>query len=264
MTTNRSAEKLISSLSKIFEEQGPIDDAKSTPRYIQLANWIRHLISDSYWVGGDALPPERELALTTGLSRITIRKALELLSKEGLLQQRQGSGTYVHSPEMRIEQPLSALSSFSNDMESIGRTPSVKWITRDIRFPSPTESMILGMSPDEKILRLHRLRLAEGQPLAIELAVVPVSIIPELDQIGNSLYDALKAVNCMPEKALQRMRACCVPRFEAEHLNCAEGDPVLYIERVSHLGTGKAVEYTRSYYRGDRYDFLVELNVPNE
>lgn len=249
-------------IANIFLDQVPIDDKNPTPRYIQLANWIRTLIMDGSWKAGDALPSERSIVAATNLSRVTIRKALELLVREGLLQQRHGSGTYVNDEGDRIEQSLGVLTGFSEDMVSLGHVPSVKWIERIVAMPSSTETMMLGLSPGEKVLRLHRLRLADGEPLAVEMAVVPASLFPSVEQMGDSLYEALYAADMLPEKALQRMHACRLPAFEAELLGSDEDDPALYIERISRLKSGRTIEFTRSYYRGDRYDFVVELTLP--
>ena len=123
---------------------------------------------------------------------------------------------------------------------------------------------MLGLSPGEQVLKLHRLRLADGQPLAGERAVVPASLLPNLETLGNSLYEALSDVGALPEKALQRMRASRLPAFEAELLEAEEGETVLYIERLSRLASGRPVEFTRSYYRGDKYDFVVELTLPKK
>jgi len=251
------------STAKSFLDQVPIDSANPTPRYIQLANWIRNLILEGSWKGGDALPSERSIVAATSLSRVTVRKAIELLVREGLLQQRHGSGTYVNDEDDRIEQSLNVLTGFSEDMLSLGHVPSAKWIEREVANPSSTETMMLGLSPGEKVLRLHRLRLADGEPLAVEMAVVPANLFPDAEQIGDSLYVALTTANMLPEKALQRMHACRLPAFEAGLLESEVGDPALYIERVSRLKSGRTIEFTSSYYRGDRYDFVVELTLPS-
>lgn len=250
------------SLDKMFQDQSPIDENNPTPRYIQLANRIRELIRDGSWKAGEALPSERSIVEATSLSRVTIRKALELLVKEGLLQQRHGSGTYVSEESDRIEQSLGTLTGFSEDMHSLGHVPSARWIERSIGNPSMEETMMLGLSPGEQVARLHRLRLADGEPLAVEMAVVPASILPDVERMRESLYKTLEAKNVLPEKALQRMHACRLPAFEAQLLECEEGEPALYIERLSRLESGRAIEFTRSYYRGDRYDFLAELTLP--
>jgi len=249
---------------RLFLNALPIDESNPTPRYIQLASHLRDAIRDSTLKPGDALPPERAIVSATNLSRVTIRKALDVLVREGLLRQRHGSGTYVSDRPERIEQSLGVLTGFSADMTSLGHVPSVKWLQRAYAMPTPTEAMMLGLSPGEQVLKLHRLRLADGQPLAVELAVVPANLLPNLETLGNSLYEALSDVGALPEKALQRMRASRLPAFEAELLGAEEGETVLYIERLSRLASGRPVEFTRSYYRGDKYDFVVELTLPKK
>ena len=250
-------------IARMFEEHGPIDETNPTPRYIQLANRIRKLIQDGSWKVGEALPSERAIVAASNLSRVTIRKALELLAQEGLLRQRHGSGTYINNESERIEQSLGMLTGFSEDMILLGHVPSVRWIEKVVVMPSSAETMMLGLSPGEKVVRLRRLRLADGKPLAVEMAVVPASSVPDIELIGDSLYEALASTGMSPEKALQRMHACRLPAFEAELLDCAEGEPALYIERVSRLSSGRTIEFTRSYYRGDCYDFVVELTLPS-
>jgi GntR family transcriptional regulator len=254
--------KKMNKIDGLFLGQEPIDELLPTPRYIQLANWLRNLIRDGNLQAGEALPSERAIVAATNLSRVTIRKALELLVSEGLLSQRHGSGTYVNGEVERIEQSLAMLTGFSEDMVSAGHVPSVQWLSRAYGLPSSTEAMMLGLSPGEQVLKLHRLRMADGTPLAVEMAVVPASLLPSLDQLGDSLYEALSAVGMLPEKALQRMHACHLPEFEAGLLEGETGDPALYIERISRLSTGRTVEFTRSFYKGDRYDFVVELTLP--
>ncbi len=250
------------SIDRLFQGSAPIDETNPTPRYIQLANRIRQLIQEGSWKAGDALPSERTIVAATSLSRVTIRKALELLVSEGLLSQRRGSGTYVNHEGDRIEQSLGMLTGFSEDMNSLGHVPSVRWLEKTVAMPSSTETMMLGLSPGERVLRLHRLRLADGEPLAVEMAVVPAHLVPDFERMGDSLYEALAARNLLPEKALQRMHACRLPAFEAELLKCPEGEPALYIERLSRLESGRTIEFTRSFYRGDRYDFVGELTLP--
>lgn len=252
----------MSATESLFLDQEPIDTSNPTPRYIQLANRLREMIRNGALKPGEALPSERSIVTATNLSRVTIRKALELLVREGLLHQRHGSGTYVSEEPGRIEQSLGVLTGFSEDMVSLGHVPSARWLQRSYALPSTQEAMTLGLSPGEKVLRLHRLRLADDLPLAVELAVVPASLLPSIDRIGDSLYEALAAAGALPEKALQRMHACRLPAFEAELLGGEEGETALYIERLSRTGSGRTVEFTRSYYKGDRYDFVVELTLP--
>lgn len=121
--------------------------------------------------------------------------------------------------------------------------------------------MVLALSPGEEVSRFHRLRRAGGTPLAIELAVVPRRFLPEPAEVDTSLYAALGRRGVRPIRALQRLQATALAAFEAEHLGLAEGTPALFIQRVSYLPDGRVVEFTRSHYRGDAYDFVAELTV---
>lgn len=237
------------------------NDADPTPLYLQLANALRQLINKGFMHEGEAIPSERRIMEQTKLSRVTIRKALDVLAKDGLLHQKRGSGTYVSSGLPKIEQPLTRLSSFTEDMLNRGRTPSVQWLEKKLTYPTSEEVMLFGLSPGDKVLHLHRLRSGDDIPLAVEFATVPAHFLPDPALITNSLYEALSKVNAMPVRATQRLKARPLPAREAELLGATEGEAALYIERASRLSDGTLVEFTRSYYRSDTYDFVAELTV---
>ena len=242
-------------------EEFRADDADPTPLYLQLANALRRMINKGIMAEGDALPSERRITEKTSLSRVTIRKALDLLVKEGLLRQRRGSGTFVAGGLPKIEQPLTRLSSFTEDMLNRGRTPNVKWLEKKLTFPTSEEVMLFGLSPGDKVLHLHRLRSGDGIPLAVEFATVPAHFLPSPDLVEHSLYEALTNVKAMPVRATQRLKARALPAREAELLDASAGEAALYIERASRLSDGTLVEFTRSYYRSDTYDFVAELSI---
>lgn len=242
-------------------EEFRADDADPTPLYLQLANALRRLIDGGSMREGDALPSERRITEQTTLSRVTIRKALDLLVKEGLLRQKRGSGTFIAGGLPKIEQPLTRLSSFTEDMLNRGRTPSVQWLEKKLTYPTPEEVMLFGLSPGDKVLHLHRLRSGDGIPLAVEFATVPARFLPGPELVAHSLYEALSKVNAMPVRATQRLKARALPPREAELLGTTPGEAALYIERASRLSDGTMVEFTRSYYRSDTYDFVAELSI---
>lgn len=242
--------------------QAPAGDA--TPRYIRLAMALRSLVETGRLPPGAALPSERTIAGTTGLSRVTVRRGIALLVREGVVAQRHGSGTYVRGPVERFEQPLATITSFTDDVISHGRRPATRWIAREYANPLPREAMTLGLSPGDRVARLHRLRFADDLPLAVELAVVPARFLPSLEMPDDSLYRALARAGAAPHKALQRMHACALPRFEAELLNARPGEPALFLERVSRTADGNVVEFTRSHFKGDRFDFVAELTLKQD
>jgi GntR family transcriptional regulator len=239
-----------------FDPNIALERSEATPIYMRLANAIRVQINDGVLQTGEALPPERELGDLTGVSRVTVRKAIELLMREGLLSRRQGSGTYV-AP--RIEQPSALLAGFSSDMENRGMQSGSRWLERKTCAPSPEETLALGLGFGQRIQRLERIREAGGEPLAIERAAIPEHLLPDLSLVGTSLYAALEQLGHKPVNGLQRITASLATPDEAHLLDIPPGAAILRIERRSYLRDGRAVEFTRSAYRGDRYDFLSEL-----
>ena len=237
-------------------EPAHLDVESATPLYLQLADLIRGQIREGVIREGQALPAERELADTIGVSRVTVRKSLDVLLCEGLLSRRHGSGTYI-AP--RIEQAAALLAGFSAEMASRGQRPDSLIIEKVTGWPNPDEAMALALSPDALVHRLTRVRMADGEPLAIERAVIPAVCLPSLDQVGTSLYAALEAKGMKPVRGLQRLQAALATAQEAKLLSIPSGAAVLRIERRSFLANGMAVELTRSAYRGDRYDFMVEV-----
>lgn len=232
------------------------DRNSATPLYIQLANSLRDAINDGALDVGGALPSERTLSELTGASRVTIRKAIEQLVDEGLLLRRQGSGTYVAS---RIEQRGGELTGFSADARDRGAAPQSIWIVRSLSTPTAEEAAILAIAPTAQVARLGRVRSANGDPLAIEHAVVPAHLLPALSEVGDSLYAALDTKGNRPAAGNQRLRASLATSVEAGLLSIREGSEILRIERRTFLRDGTPVELTRSAYRGDRYDFVTDL-----
>lgn len=233
-----------------------LDQNAATPLYLQLEASLRDALVSGTWKAGEAMPPERLLAEQFQVSRLTLRKALERLEAQGLVQRRQGSGTYV-AP--RLEQPLSALTGFTQDMRARGLEPSDRWLKKGLFTASPEEVLALKLSPGEKVARLERVRSAQGEPMAVERAAIPAHLLPQPEAVKDSLYGWLESHSLRPLRALQRLRAVAAGRREAELLGVRAGDSLLYIERLSFLSDGNVLEFTRSHYRGDRYDFVAEL-----
>lgn len=232
------------------------DRDDSTPLYHQIAARLRDLIKEGRLDSGHALPSERALSELTGASRVTIRRAIEQLVGEGLLLRRQGSGTYV----ARIEQHGSDLTGFSDYAEQHGTAAGSIWLIRTLSTPTAEEAAILKIPQTAQVARLGRVRLLDGEPLAIENAVVPAGLLPPVEKIGDSLYAALSATGNRPVSGTQRLRASLATSVEAGFLSMPENGEILRIDRRTYRADGTPVEYTRSAYRGDRYDFVTDLN----
>jgi GntR family transcriptional regulator len=242
---------------------GRLDQQGGGPLHHKMSEAFRRAILQGRLLPNQALPAEREIAESYSLSRVTVRKALDTLVKEGLVLRRQGAGTFVSglaapAPE-RVEKSFARLSSFSEDMRSRGRVPTSKMLRCQEGAVTPKEAMTLNLGPGTPVYRYHRLRFADGLPMAIEYSTIPAYCLPRLEAVTDSLYGALAAAGSSPVRALQRLRAILFNQEQAALLSVAEGDPGLLIERSAFMENGRAVEFTQSFYRGDAYDFVAEL-----
>ena len=237
----------------------PTSDHSNSPMYMQLAHRLRLQIVDGKIGAGEAVPSERDLCDIMGASRVTVRKAIELLIEEGLLSRRQGSGTYV-TP--RIQAPGSFLSSFSEDAEARGEATDTIWMMKTIAVATEEEVRLLELPAGSNVARLSRVRMAGGEPLAIENAVVPAEMLPDIGKLGNSLYQALNERGNRPVTGQQKVRAALAGPTEASLLSIPEKTEILRIERLTRRADGRPVELTRSAYRGERYEFVSELRGP--
>ena len=237
---------------------GPLDDGDRTPLYRQLQQKLRHAIEENLLDPEEPLPAERDLASDYTVSRITVRKALQGLVEEGLLHRRQGSGTFIAK---RVEKVFSQLTSFSEEMKARGQAPSSRWLRRVESQITSDEVMNYGLSPGLKVYRFDRVRYADGAPMAIEYSIVSAFCLPSADVVGDSLYNALGEAGYRPVRALQRLRAVLFDAQQAALLGAREKDAGLLVERRGFLADGRIVEVSRTYYRGDTYDFVAELTA---
>ena len=232
------------------------DPHATSPLYLQLVERIVAAITCGHFRDGEALPAERVLSERLDVSRTTVRKALDELTARGLVTSRQGSGNFVAA---RLEQPLAGLSSFSEDMRARGRRPGFVWVERGVFGPSPEEVIALALSRGEQVSRFVRVRLADDEPLAVERAAIAARDLPNPAAVDGSLYAALQERGLEPVRALQHLRAAAVGPADAQHLGIPAGSAVMATVRYGYLADGRPVEFTRSVYRGDRYDFVAEM-----
>lgn len=242
----------------LADEIGELDSAGRAPLYLRLQDALRGAIDRGQLKAQDAIPAERELAQDFKVSRITVRKAIEGLVSEGMLIRRQGAGTFVSG---RVEKQFAKLTSFSEDMVARGRAPSSKWLLKAEGAVTPDEALTLGLSPGTPVYRFHRIRFADDSPMALEQSTIAGYGLAALATVDTSLYTALEAAGNRPVRALQRLRAVLFNKEQAALLNVEPGAPGLFIERRGFLEDGRTVEMTHSWYRGDAYDFVAELNA---
>jgi GntR family transcriptional regulator len=245
-------------MASLAKTVGPLNERSSLPLYQQLQRALKQAIDQHILSPDDALPAERDLATDFNVSRITVRKALDGLVGEGLLVRRQGSGNFVSA---RVEKNFAMLTSFSEDMRARGRSPRTVWLKRSAGTVTPEEALALRLSPGTPVYRFHRLRFADEAPMAIEYATIVASSLPSIEDVDQSLYEALERTGHRPVRALQRLRAVLLSAEQAELLKAKAGDAGLLVERLGSLRDGRAIEFSQSFYRGDIYDFVAELST---
>ncbi len=227
------------------------------PLYRRLHRVLRDAIDNHVLDPHEALPAERDMAEAFNISRITVRKALRDLAEEGRVVRLQGAGTFV-AP--RKDNGSAKLTGFHEEMRARGLEPSDIWLDRSEGEATPSESLALGLSPGEPVFRFSRIRCADSVPVALEYTTAPAFALPSIDAVEASLYESLKSAGHRPVRALQRLRAVAFTPEQSRLLNTEDKHCGLLIERRAFLRDGRSVEVTQSYYRGDAYDFVAELN----
>ncbi len=240
-----------------------IDPFDAVPKYYQLASILRQKIEDGAWAARQPIPSERQLEQLYGVSRPTIRQAIELLIRQGYLYREHGRGTFV-SPQ-KLQKGFLELTSFSEDMLRRGLKPG-QIILDFATIPAPkkvAEKLDLPSSGGT-VLMIERVRLGDGQPIGLQtsyLALEPGQEIrrEELEQRG-SLYAILQEkFHIIPTEADETLEVTVASPREAALLHVSEGSPLLLSERVLYSQDRRAVEYVKILYRGDRYRYYARL-----
>jgi GntR family transcriptional regulator len=240
------------------------DDGVGEPRIPKYYGLKRHLMEMTETMPpGSAVPPERTLSLEFGTSRTTVRQALQELVVEGRLERIQGKGTFVAKP--KVAQAL-RLTSYTEDMRAQGLEPTSRLLEIGYVLADDTLAERLAVRPRARVLRIERLRLANGEPMAIETTHLSAQRFPGLRRNlakSNSLYATLSEkydVKLLEaEETIETVPAA--PR-DAHLLGTDVGLPLLLLSRHSIGEDGLPVEFVRSLYRGDRYKFVAHLQRP--
>jgi len=210
---------------------------------------------------GDAIPSERQLSLNLGVSRLTIRAALDELAREGHLVRRRGAGTFVSEP--KIAQELT-MTSFTDDMRRRGMRAASRTLELKVSPAGARLGRLLRVSPSERIVVARRLRLADGESMAIEALHVRERHIPGLtakDLDEHSFYELLhERYGISIVGGTQTIEPTVTDEEESAVLGVPLHSPAFRFERVTQSDAGEIVEFTESVYRGDRYRLVTALS----
>ncbi|MFV0633121.1 GntR family transcriptional regulator [Demequina sp.] len=237
------------------EDESP----QAAHKYLQVRDYLVTLTANELKVG-DPIPSERALTQRFGLSRMTIRHAIDSLVSEGVLEKVQGRGTFVSAPRMDFEVRLST---FGEQMHRLGLSASTQVLDSGA-IPAPAEvASVLGVTPGAAVHHVRRLRFADSAPMSIEEAWIPVSVAPTLFEAGppSSLYEALRAQGQDPAWGEETLAADTASDEERALLHMGERTAVMRTTRRTH-GEHGAIMFSRACFRGDRYQVWVPLAPP--
>jgi GntR family transcriptional regulator len=211
---------------------------------------------------GEAIPSERQLSTDLGVSRLTVRAALDDLVRDGYLIRRRGSGTFVSEP--KIAQELT-MTSFTEDMKRRGMEPGSRTLSLSIVPAGAQLGRFLHVSPSEPVAVIKRLRLADRESMAIETLHVRESLVPGLtgaDLEDGSFYELLRQrYGIVIAGGFQTIEPTVTNADESEALGVPLHSPAFLFERFSRDANEAVVEYVHSIYRGDRYRIVTDLSM---
>jgi GntR family transcriptional regulator len=241
-----------------------IDKASPLPYYEQLAELLRREIADRQSQGEPyQLPSENELAEKHGLSRATVRHALDELEHDGWIYRQKGVGSFA--PVHRFEQDLTQLVSTTEDMRQRGWPLLTRMVSLQQVPAASHVARALEIAAAAEVYEVCRLRLVDDVPISVQTAYLPAALCPKLEEndLAASLYKLLESrYGLRLWSGRETLRARGATKYEARLLDVAEGTPVMHAERITYAASGLAVEYLEAVWRGDRYDFKVTLTRP--
>ncbi|WP_405918412.1 GntR family transcriptional regulator [Streptomyces sp. NBC_00728] len=237
-----------------------VDRSSPVPLYFQLSQQLEAAIERGALTPGSLLGNEIELAARLGLSRPTVRQAIQSLVDKGLLVRRRGVGTQVvHS---QVKRPME-LSSLYDDLESAGQRPATQVVLNTVEPASTAVAAALGVAEGSEVHRVERLRLAHGEPMAYLCNYLPPKLL-DLDSErmeATGLYRLMRGAGITLHSARQSVGARAASEEEGERLGEPAGAPVLTMQRTTFDDTGRAVEFGTHIYRASRYSFEFQLLV---
>ena len=232
------------------------------PIYYQLATQIREKIENGEYKPGDKLPSETALCDQFAISRMTVKQAMDSLVNEGVVYRKKGSGSFV--ADAKFEQPLSKLTSFSEDMEARGMRPGSQTLCCEVIVAPEHVREIFGFSESDKVIHLVRMRLANDRPMALEHCYLKYDLcfaVAECDLNNRSLYKVLEEkCGIRMVRATQQIAFSTCTAEEAQLLQVQANMPAFHLARRTYDQHNRLVEYTDSKYRSDRYYFTIEMS----
>lgn len=233
-----------------------------TPKYHTIKKHIVDKINKEEFALNQLIPSERELMDQFGVSRITVRKAIDDLVNEGYLYRVQGKGTYVKSDDYK--QDLFSITGCTEDIERMGMVASRKVIEQVVMTADKVRQRRLGLSENDEVLKIVRVYYADTEPLNYTITYLPLKLFPNLDKHDfqkESIYDVIEnEYDVKIKKATRTLEAVLVHDDVSENLNMKKGNPILLFRAITYGekdGQEIPIESFKSYYRSDKFKFYI-------
>jgi GntR family transcriptional regulator len=228
--------------------------------HLQIEEWLAGQIAAAALAPGDRLPAEHELAAWFGVSRMTLRHALAELARRGLVTRTvgRGGGTFVAEP--KLDQDLTTLAGFSEQLRRHGKVAGARVLTAAARPAGPAAAAALGLADGDEVFEVRRLRFADGEPIVVEDSLFPAVLCPGMleHRLDGSLYELLETVyGLRPYRARETLEPVTAGVRDAEALEVAEGSPLMLVHRTAYARSGQPLEFARDLFRGDRTRVVV-------
>ncbi len=237
-----------------------IDKNSPVPLYYQIAEQLKEQISRGFLAAGTRLPSERELCEQFLVSRMTVRQAIHSLQQEGLLEVRQGVGTFVHGPKQTYD--ALHLRGFSEEIGRRGDSVESVVLEQAIVLPPAAAAHRLRLSTGATTLKIIRLRKVNQEPLLLETSLLPTTLCPGLENVdlaSNSLYQFLESrYHLHLRRAEQTLESVAATDYEKSLFGLRPNSSVLLLEGVTYGDHDLPVEYFKAIYRSDRCKFRLE------
>ena len=234
-----------------------------SPVYLQMRELIRSRIAEGVYQPGGSIPSENELAAEFEINRLTVRSAVDILVKEGLLKRVQGKGVYVTGG--KIEQDVGELKGFTSTLQESRRKSGKKILARKVRPAGVKYASNFGIDPGDPVYYIRRLCSADGEPVSLEEIYIPQAAAPRLDGVDLSVFslrEAFQLLNVELKSGFQTLDITRIGTQEARILDTEDNRNVFLVRYTSTNSRDQVVEYGKCYIRGDKFSFKVDYDAP--
>ena len=231
-----------------------------SPIYLQVRKAIRDGIESGEYLPGMSIPSENELAERYGIHRLTVRNAVSVLIREGLLKSVQGKGIFVVGPKM--ERDLDTLGGFTQTMREKGAHPSTKVLIKTVRQAGEKYAMIFQICPEDELYYIKRICFADGEPVSLEEIYIPAELVPNFEAIDLavfSIYEIYEFYGVQLMRANQSLDLTTLELKDAKRLGIDPTQAVMLFACTSYDEKDRVIEFSRTYTRGDKSDFTVHF-----